>query len=57
MSVSSIKAVINHIHSGALSEKDGDVSLAKDIKRHICTDLDSRYLDTKIKRSARIVNL
>ena len=30
-------SVINHIHSDALAE------------RIICTDLDSRYLDTKIK--------
>ena len=49
VSVSSIKAVINHIHSDALSAKDDDVSLAKDIKCHVYTDLDSRYLDTKIK--------
>ena len=49
VSVSSIKTVINHIHSDALSAKGDDVSLAKDIKCHICTDLDSRYLDTKIK--------
>ena len=49
MPVSSIKAVINHIHSDALSARDDDVSLANDIKHHICTDLDSRYLDTKIK--------
>ena len=49
MSVSSIKPVINHIHTDALSEKDDDISLAKDIKCHICTDLDSRYLDAKQK--------
>ena len=49
VSVSSIKAVINHIHNDALSAKDDDVPLAKDIKPCICTDLDSKYLDTKIK--------
>ena len=49
MLVSSIKAVINHIHNDALSAKDDDVPLAKDIKRRICKDLDSTYLDTKIK--------
>ena len=47
--VSSIKPVIKHIHSDALAEKDDDVSLAKDLKRHIRTDLDSRYLDPKVK--------
>ena len=54
--VSSIKAVINHIHSDALSAKDDDVSLAKDIKHRICTDLDSRYLDTKIKTLLNITS-
>ena len=49
MSVSSIKPVIGHIHSDALAEKDDDVSLAKDIKRRICTDLDSRYVSSKVK--------
>ena len=49
VSVSSIKPVIGHIHSDALAEKDDDVSLAKDIKHCICTNLDSRYLNPKVK--------
>ena len=56
VSISSIKAVINHIHSDALAEKDDDVLLAKDIKCRICTDLDSRYLDTKIKTLLHITS-
>ena len=46
MLVSSIKPVINHIHTDVLSEKDDDISLAKDTNCHICADLDSRYLDS-----------
>ena len=49
VSVSSIKPVVKHIRSDALAEKDDDVSLAKDVKRRIRTDLDSRYLDPEIK--------
>ena len=48
--------MINHIHSDALSAKDDNVSLAKDIKHRICTDLDSRYLDTKIKTLLNITS-
>ena len=48
-SVTSIKPVIKCIHSDILAEKNGDASLVKDIKRHICTHLHSRYLDIKIK--------
>ena len=48
VSISSIRSVIKHIHEEALVERDDDVSLVRDMKRRICTDLDSRYIDTKV---------
>ena len=59
MLVFSIKAVINHINSDALAEKDDDTSLAKDIKRHICTNLESRYFSggRRVARGARAPQL
>ena len=48
VSISSIRSVIKHIHEEALVERDDDVSLVRDMKRRIRTDLDSRYIDTKV---------
>ena len=49
VSISSIRSVIKHIHEEALVEKDDDVSLVRDMKRRIRTDLDSRYTDSKVQ--------
>ena len=49
VSISFIRSVIKHIHEEALVEKDDDVSLARDMKRRIRTDLDSRYTDSKVQ--------
>ena len=48
VSISSIRSVIKHIHEEALVEREDDVSLVRDMKRQIRTDLDSRYIDTKV---------
>ena len=48
--------MINHIHTDALSEKDDNISLAKDIKCCICADLDSKHLDAKIKTLLNITS-
>ena len=49
VSISSIRSVIKHIHEEALVEKDDDVSLVRDMKRRIHTDLDSRHRDSKVQ--------
>ena len=56
VSVSSIKPVISHIHNDALAEKDDDVSLAKDLKRRIRTDLDSRYLNSDVQNLLNVTS-
>ena len=48
VSISSIRFVMKHSHEEALVERDDDVSLVRDMKRRICTDLDSRYMDAKV---------
>ena len=54
VSISSIKSVIEHIHEKVLVERDDDVSLVRDMKRQICTDLDSRYINTKVNHLLNI---
>ena len=49
VSISSVRSVLKHIHDEALLEKEDDVSLVKDMKRRICTDLDSRYTYSKVQ--------
>jgi len=48
VSISSIRSVMKHIHEEALAERDDDVSLVRDIKHRIRTDLDLRYMDAKV---------
>ena len=54
VSISSVRSVIKHIHEKALVERDDDVSLVRDMKCRIRTDLDSRYIDTEVNHLLNI---
>ena len=54
VSISFITSVIKQIHEKALVERDDDISLVRDMKLRICTDLDSKYIDTEVNQLLNI---